>query len=209
MLEKELKKQKEKEIKKRAWKDGPPSWEKEKRDKGWDDYHYVQGKPRLYKVPKAVIQAADQRLFEKVTSGEKFITPEDLRFVSNKVLNNVHRNFSVAEQSENYGWPMEEATYINHYQATHSKDPLVQMASRARGKFAIKSRELMDKKLGPTPNWEYKDDRPDMYRTIKDLKKTPGMNVGGIVKKKKKKVVNKYATGGKVYTNQGPRKVRT
>ena len=37
-----------------------------------------------------------------------------------------------------------------------------------------------------------------------------GMNVGGRVKKKKKKkVVNKYATGGKVYSNQGPRKVRT
>ena len=41
------------------------------------DMAYVPGKPRLYKVPKAVIQAADQKLFEKVTSGEKFITPFD------------------------------------------------------------------------------------------------------------------------------------
>ena len=165
------------------------------KDKGWDDYHYVHGKPRLHEVPKAVIQAADQRLFEKVTSGEKFITPEDLRFVSNKVLNNVQENFAVAEQSENYGYPKELATYINHYQATHSEDPIVKYASRGRGKFAIDSRKLMDEKLGP-----------DMYETIRD--RMPEMNIGGRVKKKKKKVVNKYARGGKTYSNQ-PRKVKT
>ena len=34
-----------------------------------------------------------------------------------------------------------------------------------------------------------------------------GMNIGGRVKKKKKKVVNKYARGGKTYTNL-PRRVR-
>ena len=45
----------------------------------------------------------------------------------------------------------------------------------------------------------------DAYKELES-----GMNVGGRVKKKKKKkVVNKYATGGKVYSNQGPRKVRT
>jgi hypothetical protein len=33
------------------------------------------------------------------------------------------------------------------------------------------------------------------------------MNIGGRVKKKKKKVVNKYAIGGKKYTNL-PRRVR-
>jgi len=159
------------------------------------DMAYVPGKPRLHKVPKAVIQAADQKLFEKVTSGERFITPEDLRFVSNKVLNSVQKNFAVAEQSENYGYPAELGTYINHYQATHSKDAMVKAASRARGKFAIESRELMDEKLGP-----------DMYRTIKGLQKTPGMNIGGRIKKKKK-VVNKYAIGGKKYTNL-PRRVR-
>jgi hypothetical protein len=46
-----------------------------------------------------------------------------------------------------------------------------------------------------------------MYDKIKDLQSIDGMNIGGRVKKKKKKVVNKYAIGGKKYTNL-PRRVR-
>ena len=42
----------------------------------------------------------------------------------------------------------------------------------------------------------------DAYKELES-----GMNIGGRVKKKKKKVVNKYARGGKTYTNL-PRRVR-
>ena len=160
------------------------------------DMAYVPGKPRLHKVPKAVIQAADQRLFKKVVSGVEVITPEDLRFVSNKVLNSVQENFRVARDSESY--PIEEATYLNHYSVTHSDSPFASKNLDARRRleqqFDGDERILLGR-------------GPSMFDKIKDLQGIDGMNIGGRVKKKKKKVVNKYARGGKTYTNL-PRRVR-
>ena len=160
------------------------------------DIHTVSGKPRLHKVPKAVIQAADQRLFKKVVSGVEVITPEDLRFVSNKVLNSVAENFRVAKGSDNY--PIEEATYLNHYSVTHSGSPFASMNLDARRRleqqFDGDERILLGR-------------GPSAFEYIKRAQEAGGMRIGGRVKKKKKKVVNKYAIGGKKYTNL-PRRVR-
>ena len=160
------------------------------------DIHTVSGKPRLHKVPKAVIQAADQRLFKKVVSGVEVITPEDLRFVSNKVLNSVAENFRVAEDSDSY--PIEEATYLNHYSVTHGNRPFSRMNLDARRRleqqFDGDERILLGR-------------GPSAFEYIKRAQEAGGMRIGGRVKKKKKKVVNKYAIGGKKYTNL-PRRVR-
>jgi hypothetical protein len=160
------------------------------------DIHTVSGKPRLHKVPKAVIQAADQRLFKKVVSGVEVITPEDLRFVSNKVLNSVHENFRVAEGSDNY--PIDKATYLNHYSVTHSDSAFASMNLDARRRleqqFDGDERILLGR-------------GPSAFEYIKRAQEAGGMRIGGKVKKKKKKVVNKYAIGGKKYTNL-PRRVR-
>ena len=48
---------------------------------------------------------------------------------------------------------------------------------------------------------------PSAFEYIKRAQEAGGMRIGGRVKKKKKKVVNKYAIGGKKYTNL-PRRVR-
>jgi hypothetical protein len=160
------------------------------------DIHTVSGKPRLHKVPKAVIQAADQRLFKKVVSGVEVITPEDLRFVSNKVLNSVHENFRVARGSDNY--PIDKATYLNHYSVTHSDSAFASMNLDARRRleqqFDGDERILLGR-------------GPSAFEYIKRAQEAGGMRIGGKVKKKKKKVVNKYAIGGKKYTNL-PRRVR-
>ena len=160
------------------------------------DIHTVSGKPRLHKVPKAVIQAADQRLFKKVVSGVEVITPEDLRFVSNKVLNSVAENFRVAEDSDSY--PIEEATYLNHYSVTHSNSPFASKNLRARRR--------LEEQLGGDENILL-GRGPSAFEYIKRAQEAGGMRIGGRVKKKKKKVVNKYAIGGKKYTNL-PRRVR-
>jgi hypothetical protein len=161
------------------------------------DIHTVSGKPRLHKVPKAVIQAADQRLFKKVVSGVEVITPEDLRFVSDKVLNSVHENFRVAKGSDSY--PIEEATYLNHYSVTHGNNPFSYLN--------LDERRRLEEQFGGGDKSILLDRGPSMYDKIKDLQSIDGMNIGGRVKKKKKKVVNKYAIGGKKYTNL-PRRVR-
>ena len=161
------------------------------------DIHTVSGKPRLHKVPKAVIQAADQRLFKKVVSGVEVITPEDLRFVSNKVLNSVHENFRVARGSDSY--PIEQATYLNHYSVTHSDSAFASKNLDARRRLEQQFDGDERILLGTGPS---------AFEYIRRAQEIDGMNIGGRVKKKKKKVVNKYAIGGKKYTNL-PRKVRT
>ena len=160
------------------------------------DMAYVPGKPRLHKVPKAVIQAADQRLFKKVVSGVEVITPEDLRFVSNKVLNSVAENFRVAEDSDSY--PIEKATYLNHYSVTHSDSPFASKNLDARRRLEQQFDGDERILLGTGPS---------AFEYIRRAQEIDGMNIGGRVKKKKKKVVNKYAIGGKKYTNL-PRRVR-
>ena len=161
------------------------------------DIHTVRDKPRLHKVPKAVIQAADQRLFKKVVSGVDIITPEDLRFVSNQVLNSVAENFRVARNSDSY--PIEEATYLNHYSVTHGNRPFSRMN--------LDARRRLEEQFGGGDKSILLDRGPSMFDKIRNLQSIDGMNIGGRVKKKKKKVVNKYARGGKKYTNL-PRKVR-
>ena len=161
------------------------------------DMAYVPGKPRLHKVPNAVIQVADQRLFKKVVSGVEVITPEDVKFVFNKVLNSVQENFRVARGSDSY--PIEQATYLNHYSVTHSNRPFSHMN--------LDERRRLEEQFGGGDKSILLDRGSSMYDKIKDLQSIDGMNIGGRVKKKKKKIVNKYARGGKTYTNL-PRKVR-
>tara|TARA_R100001082_G_scaffold15395_1_gene7880 strand:- start:158 stop:613 length:456 start_codon:yes stop_codon:yes gene_type:complete len=78
------------------------------------------------------------------------------------------------------------------------KDKKTQKVIRDKKTLHDKEVEAMRKEMNMNQSAE------DAFKELES-----GMNVGGRVKKKKKKVVNKYATGGKVYTNQGPRKVRT
>ena len=78
------------------------------------------------------------------------------------------------------------------------KDKKTQKVIKDKKALYDKEVEAMRKEMNMNQSAE------DAYKELES-----GMNVGGRVKKKKKKkVVNKYATGGKVYSNQGPRKVR-
>ena len=77
------------------------------------------------------------------------------------------------------------------------KDQKIQKVIRDKKALHDKEVDAMRKEMNMDQSAE------DAFKELES-----GMNVGGRVKKKKK-VVSKYATGGKVYTNQGPRKVRT
>jgi len=142
----------------------------------------------LQNIPADEREMADQRLFKKITSGKKTITSKDLQQVSREVFRNVINNFKPANKKTAQN-PFVGGTFINHYEATHSRNPFgVNIGAQKR------LEERFDEE-GNVTMFNMNSQGPQMYSKIKKAQRTTGMKKGGSVKK--------YARGG------GIRKAKT
>ena len=144
----------------------------------------------LRDVSTKKMQTADEKLLKKITSGELYITPEDLKFVSNKVMQNVQRNFEpIGDTISN--WKSWEGTYRNHYAVTHDQS----LWARAFRDFNRSGKKRLEDHF---EDWQHHygktimsgGNNPRMYRSIRKAQKigdtlypTKKMKKNGRVKK--------------------------
>ena len=146
----------------------------------------------LRDVPTKKLEAADKKLFKKITSGKKNITPKDLKFVSNKTMKNVMQNFEPADFETVSNWKSWEGTYENPYEVTHDQS----LWARAFRDFNRSGKKRLEDHF---EDWQRHygktimsgGNTPHMYRSIREAQKigdtlypTKGMKKGGRVKKK-------------------------
>jgi len=145
----------------------------------------------LRNVSTKKLLAADEKLLKKITSGELYITPKDLKFVSNKILRNVMQKFEREDTKNASTWKGWERTYINPYAITHDQRPF-NWLNRSAKKRLEDHFEDWQRHYGKTIMSG--GNTPHMYRSIRKAQKigdtlypTKGMSTGSKAKKKTKK----------------------